>query len=306
MTDRNTRIQNERNEPTFYARIPKMCSMDLDPYELALYCNYKQTASEDGYCDKSNTKLAAETHMSVGKVKQAKKSLEDKKLITVEHRTDKSGIENQTTYIKMVDVWEQNHLRYAKEGGHVVTTPSHTVTTGGLQKNQGVVTKRPQIRTSEEKPSNKNQSKNKTAPIGAKSSSKQPKKPDFSKPLKDWSWVYLEQYACENPTIEILVALDGVPKFKNLATAGVARDAVEIFKELKRNEVTPERWKSLYTASIDVKGTFTAFRKMFYALPNWLKSEPPITIVKSEDDDMPKPAQPAWYPGMKSAAEKSA
>lgn len=147
-----TRVQNEQQEPTFYARIPKMCSLDLNPYELALYCNYKQTASDDGYCDKSNSKLAKETHMSVGKVKQAKKSLEDKKLITIEHRKDKSGIENQTTYIKIVDIWKQNHDRYAIKGSQDMTRGGHHMTTPWSPDNQGVVTTRPQIRTSEEKP----------------------------------------------------------------------------------------------------------------------------------------------------------
>lgn len=127
----------------------------------------------------------------------------------------------------------------------------------------------------------------KTAPNGAKSSSKPSKGFDFTKPPKEWQWPQLEQYACEHPTIEILVALDGVPKLKNLATAPLARDAVELFKELQRNNITPERWQSLYTAREKISGTYNAFKKMLYALPNWLKSEPQIKVVPPPADPTP-------------------
>ncbi len=278
LNGKNTRVQNERNEPTFYARIPKMCIMDLDPYELALYCNYKQTASDDGYCDKSNTKLSKETGMSVGKVKLAKKSLEDKKLITVTHRTDKSGIENQTTYIKIIDVWEENHRRYAVEGGHVVTTPGHTVTTGGSLSNQGVVTKRPQRITSEEKPIKKNQDKKEKAPSGAALPLK-PVKLVYPKRIKAYEAKHIEQFAQENPNILVLVRLDGMTKNITELTTGAGCDAIELFMELNRLKVASDRWQSLYTAGL--KNTYAAsiFRRMMWALERWLRSESQITMV---------------------------
>jgi len=140
-------IELQTQEPTFYARIPKMAIMDLGPYELALYCNFKQTASDSGYCDKSNARLSKETSMSVSKVKTARKSLEAKGFIKTEHRRDDSGIENQTVYVTIVDVWEINHARYAKEGGHEVTTPSQNATTPQPSENPQGVTKNLQRRT---------------------------------------------------------------------------------------------------------------------------------------------------------------
>jgi hypothetical protein len=137
-------VKNEKREPTFYARIPKMAIMDLDPYELALYCNYKQTAAEDGECTKSNETLAKETGMSVSKVKTTRAKLEKKGYIVVAQHFDDHGIENKPKTVKIVDVWEENHKRYY--------TPRHDVTTPQSPENGEGVTTSPQRRTIEEEP----------------------------------------------------------------------------------------------------------------------------------------------------------
>ena len=154
--DEKQHIQTERQEPTFYARVPKMAITDLDPYELALYCNYKQTASDAGGCTKSNATLAEETGMSISKLKLARKALEEKGFIRVERRTDESGVENQTILVTIVDIWAENHQRFSK-GSHVVTGGSHMVTGGQSHGDRGAVTTRPQRRTKQEEPNKKNQ-----------------------------------------------------------------------------------------------------------------------------------------------------
>lgn len=128
-------VEYERQEPTFYARVPKLAIMSLNPYELALYTHYKQTASDHGYCNKSNATLARETKMSVSKIRTARQSLLKQGFISVEHIPDESGIINQPPVIKIVDIWQKNHDTYSegvvtkKQGGsYQKTTPSYQKT----------------------------------------------------------------------------------------------------------------------------------------------------------------------------------
>lgn len=141
---------------------------------------------------------------------------------------------------------------------------------------------------------------NKTAPKGA-TSQKPPKKLSYPSNAKSWEWKHLEQYACENPTIELLAAFNGMgSQLKNLPTAGVARDAVELFHELNRSKVAPERWEKLHTAGLRIKNPASIFKRMMWALPDFLRTEPPITIVQA-DDDMPKPTRPVIVGSEKTA-----
>lgn len=139
-------IQQQRREPTHFALVPKMAQRDLTPFELALYCNLKQTASDnhDGLCWKSNRTLAQECQMSVSKVKACKQSLASKGFIALEQRAETG----ETTLITLVDVWEKNHNRYTKitEGG------SHHKATPQPPQSQGVVATKPQRITHEEEP----------------------------------------------------------------------------------------------------------------------------------------------------------
>lgn len=128
-------VEFERQEPTFYARIPKLATMTLNPYELALYTHYKQTASDNGYCSKSNKTLAAEAQMSVSKVKDARQSLLEKGFISAVHHPDDDGNVNQPPTVKIIDIWQKNHETYSvgvvtkkQGGGHQKTTPGHQKT----------------------------------------------------------------------------------------------------------------------------------------------------------------------------------
>lgn len=151
MSDQTEKITSEQQEPTFFAMIPQMALDDLDPYELALYCRYRQIAREHGACFMSNKELAKQTHMSLSKMKLARASLEERKYIRIERHFDEAtGVENAPPTVTLRDLWAINHQRYAissetgeptvkteggvtkkQGGGHVVTTPSHHMTGGG-------------------------------------------------------------------------------------------------------------------------------------------------------------------------------
>lgn len=124
--DQGQIIQEDNHEPSHYAMIPKMAMLDLDPYELTLYCHYKMTASEHGKCWKSNKTLASETGMSVRQVQESRGKLAEKGFITLTYTPDDSGNINTPPVITIVNVWSENRSRYAKNDAppmHSVHTP---------------------------------------------------------------------------------------------------------------------------------------------------------------------------------------
>ena len=94
---------------THFAMIPMCASMELDPYELALYVNYMQTCGCDGVCTKSNKTLAEETGMSVRKVQMTRKTLAEKGYIEVLS----TGNESPPRVKICQDIWQKNYDEYA-------------------------------------------------------------------------------------------------------------------------------------------------------------------------------------------------
>lgn len=153
-----SRVASQRRDPTFFAMIPKMAMLDLTPFELALYCNYKQTAADDpeGYCSKSNGTLSRETSMSVSAVKKAREGLFEKGFITVEIHEDENGVINTPSTVRIVDVWETNYDRFKggsekSRGGRQKTTPLDAEKLGAGSGNPGPVSTEPQRITNQEK-----------------------------------------------------------------------------------------------------------------------------------------------------------
>lgn len=263
-------IQEDSHEPSHYAMIPKMAMLDLDPYELTLYCHYKMTASEHGKCWKSNKTLASETGMSVRQVQESRGKLAEKGFITLTYTPDDSGNINTPPMITIVNVWSENRSRYAKNDAppmhSVHTPPAHDAPPYALS-------------ASKEYLLNNHQDK------------KEPRKRVLSYPdtYAKWQWKHIEQYASEHITIDTLACCDDAPKVKNLPTLAVARDCVELFEDLNRNGVVPHQYMSLMKAALADGSTakYSVFRRMIYALPNWLKSAK--TMVKPAEDK-PKPA----------------
>jgi len=115
-------IQEDVSEPSHYAMIPKMAMIELDPYELSLYCHYKMTASENGKCWKSNQTLANETGMSVSKIKGVRSELAKKGFIGLTENKGKEGFVNAPPTVTIINLWTENRKRFAKKE---VDTPSH-------------------------------------------------------------------------------------------------------------------------------------------------------------------------------------
>lgn len=184
--------------------------------------------------------------------------------------------------------------------GLVINSDQSTKETTTSQENRPVTSlkSRHTKETGQKKPLQKKMKEN--APDGAIPAQK-PKKVSYPSNAKSWEWKHLEQYACENPTIELLAAFNGMgAQLKSLPTAGVARDAVELFQELNRNKVAPDRWQSLHEIGLKNKYDASIFKRMLWALERWLKTDAPITIVKP-DDDMPKPTRPVIVGSEKTA-----
>lgn len=78
---------------------------DLDVYEFRLLAHYKRV----GACWESTATTAAKCKMSVGKVSEARRTLQDKGFITIEEEPSEYG----TIQITVNDVWAQNFEQYA-------------------------------------------------------------------------------------------------------------------------------------------------------------------------------------------------
>lgn len=112
---------------THFAQIPKIASVELNPYELALYTNYVHSCGiSNDACIKSHSTLALETKMSVSQVKRCKFSLEEKGYITI-----KSGGDRKPSIIHYRDdIWERNEQEFAdKHGSHRTQSDNNMVLT---------------------------------------------------------------------------------------------------------------------------------------------------------------------------------
>lgn len=128
--DEQVEIQNERPDPTFFAMVPNMAIDDLGPYELRLYCTLKRI----GKCYMANATIAKKARMSVTKLKEARRLLEEAGYITVErHYEEIDGklIENRPVTITINDIWAENHSRYQKGGGSPKNGGGSLSKTGG-------------------------------------------------------------------------------------------------------------------------------------------------------------------------------
>jgi DNA-binding transcriptional MocR family regulator len=122
-SDDGQNLRAEGQEPTFYARVPKMAIEDLGPYELTLYVHYKQIAADKGSCFMSNRNLAKACGMSVSRLQRARTELARRHLITVTEQGAGDG--SLPPVVTIRDVWEINNQRYG------VSSEDGTATTKG-------------------------------------------------------------------------------------------------------------------------------------------------------------------------------
>lgn len=167
--DDQTAIEIEEQEPTFYARIPKMAIMDLGPYELSLYCHYREIigSNESGrQCWMSNNNLAERTQMSVSRMKEARNKLKELGYIKVHHKINEHN-NSEMAIITVRNIWAINHHRFMTqkefETGVHTEGGSRQKTGGGRQKTT------PQSpENHKEEPYKKNQEEINTANVSTK------------------------------------------------------------------------------------------------------------------------------------------
>lgn len=216
-------VQENSNEPSNFAMIPKMAMIDLDPYELTLYCHYKITASEGGTCYKSNKTLAAETGMSESKIKSVRAKLSEMEYISITPQRDASGQINMPPVVEVTNVWAKNRNRYTKKEAHPQVPKNHPPAT----KKPGVGTKKPRIKSPELNPLNK----------GDKPS--RANLPQYPTNIKRWSYSHIDHYHSEHSnTLDALVELwyPNNAMLKHLKDVGksTALQFIEAHKELVR------------------------------------------------------------------------
>jgi hypothetical protein len=105
----------------YYTEIPNLVlTLNLSPFELALYVHLKRTAGDDGRCWKSTPTLAKETGMSAGMITKAKEGLVKKReelagraLIVVTEEPNPHGGRARHV-VTLTDVWPENVARFSR------------------------------------------------------------------------------------------------------------------------------------------------------------------------------------------------
>lgn len=114
----------------YFAAIPHIVfKLGLNPFELALYAHFKQTAGDDGgACWKSRATIAKEAKMSSGMVTKARQALEmpraelgGRPLITVTEEPSKGG-GRPTCRVTITDIWAANMTSRSTSPDDVATS----------------------------------------------------------------------------------------------------------------------------------------------------------------------------------------
>lgn len=249
-------IEHGEGEPSFFAMIPKMAMMDLDPYELALYCNYKMTAMENGACWKSNATVSRETGMSDSKMRQTRLQLVAKGFIQLTQETDNPDV-NTPPIITIVNVWAENYERYAVSENN----PLPLENMGGAAQKQPPATRKHQRISNELNAGKKKGETRKSA-----TTSKRPK--DRNK----WTQDHLTAYEEEFPDIKRFAALDNAlePSLSQL-TRLTALDCVALFEEMRRFPSVDLKKLFDYAGKRDNPKGYNTFKWMLYSLDSFIK-----------------------------------
>lgn len=111
--------KDEGDPKKYFAQIPNIVlKLGLSPYALTLYFHVKQTAAEDGRCNKGTSTLARETGMGAGSVSRAKEELlkpqpllNGKPLISITDEPARAGKPRHV--VTVTDIWPENMAYFA-------------------------------------------------------------------------------------------------------------------------------------------------------------------------------------------------
>jgi hypothetical protein len=133
----------------YFTSIPHLVDdAKLSPYAYRLYGHLRRVAGEtvDGRCWQSTETLAEHCDMSTGSVSKAKKDLEAAGLIAITSKT-----KNGTRYheISILDVWQDNHDKYARSPGESALGATRSLGEGA--RSPGETKKNPRKKNQEKK-----------------------------------------------------------------------------------------------------------------------------------------------------------
>ncbi len=99
----------------YRTEIPNLVlELGVSPYALALYVHLKRTAGQDGACYKGTRRLAEDTGISVGKISDARKELEEAGLIEVQRFENR----RKSAEVTCNDIWLKNFQHFAERSPH--------------------------------------------------------------------------------------------------------------------------------------------------------------------------------------------
>jgi hypothetical protein len=116
-------VADKSNDRRYFTVVPNIVDdSELDPFAFRLYVHLKRVAGETGRCTQSTSTLATACKMSRPVVVDAKKTLVEKGLITIELVENRHG-GRPYHEITIVDIWQENITSFAGQGS-VVDLPS--------------------------------------------------------------------------------------------------------------------------------------------------------------------------------------
>jgi DNA-binding transcriptional MocR family regulator len=115
--------ERDNGRRAYRTEIPNIVDdMDLSVYAFRLYVHIRRVAGDSGSCWQGTRALAEACHMSLGKVGQAKRELEEAGLITISGRRTASGPGHD---IAIVDIWEKNSAAFKRSPDEPIKRSPH-------------------------------------------------------------------------------------------------------------------------------------------------------------------------------------
>lgn len=133
MSAKRDRIRDDGRENKYFHQMLNMADDELNPYQYRLLGHYKRVCGETGACWEGVRTTAEKCKMSVGKVSQTRRELEELGYI----RTAVG--KNESITVTLIDRWVENVNRYAEcsysehecssheQGVHTVNASVHVV-----------------------------------------------------------------------------------------------------------------------------------------------------------------------------------
>lgn len=133
-------VRDDGRSEKYFHIVLNIADDDLDPYQYRLLGHYRRVCGESGICWEGTRTTAKICKMSVGKVSQTRKELEQLGYIAIKIEA------NETLHITVIDRWAENIARYNKRSSgehpvHDMNTSVHQVNTPVHDMNERITLK---------------------------------------------------------------------------------------------------------------------------------------------------------------------